>query len=59
MTEKIPKGQETFTEIGQDIKLWVSKNNWVYWALAIGGIVGLILVAWYLLRKKPQGDTKA
>lgn len=59
MSDKIPKGQETLTEISQDIKLWASKNNWVYWALAIGGIVGLILVAWYLLRKKPQGDTKA
>lgn len=54
MTEQTPKGQD----ITQTIKVWLSRNNWVYWVLAIGGIIGLIIVAYYLLRKKPQGEVK-
>jgi O-antigen/teichoic acid export membrane protein len=38
---------------------WLEAHNWVYWALAIGGVVAIIIVAYYLLRKKPQGATKA
>jgi len=55
MTEKPALHGETT----QKLWAWLSKNNWVYWALAIGGVVAIIIVAYYLLRKKPQGETKA
>jgi uncharacterized membrane protein YcjF (UPF0283 family) len=44
-----PKGG-VFSKLAE----WVKKNDWVYWVLAIFGIIGLIAVVWYWLTEARQ-----
>jgi len=41
---------------GFDIGLWLSTHDWVYWALAIGGVAGMGAVLWYYLRSSRKTE---
>jgi hypothetical protein len=45
MTEK-PKIKDT----GFDVKLWLATHDWMYWVLAVGGVVGLVGVVWFVIK---------
>jgi hypothetical protein len=52
------KPKEGFGEILQDVKFWLGRNNWAFWLMAIFGVVGVAIVAYVLLRQKPEAKEK-
>jgi membrane associated rhomboid family serine protease len=43
----------------QSVKAWLDAHNWAYWACAIGGLVGLAVVAIIMWRRSRPAEAKA
>ena len=56
MTEKpvLPKQGETTKKLAA----WLEKGDRIYWVLAILGGVGILVVAWYLLKRSSKEKPK-
>ena len=55
-----PPGEARSSQLSlESIKTWLARNNWAYWALMVGGVVGIIVVAVYLLRHPNKEKEKA
>jgi hypothetical protein len=56
MTEKpaLPRQGETIKKLSA----WLEKDDRIYWVLAIFGLVGILAVAWYLLKRSSKEKPK-
>jgi flagellar biogenesis protein FliO len=36
------------------VKKWVSTHDWAYWVIALLGVIGIIIVAYYLLKRSSK-----